>query len=36
MNADEQAVLEWYRATAAGDVEAVLQLMAEDVYEYRN
>lgn len=35
MNADEQAirdlVAEWHRATAAGDVEAILPLMAEDV-----
>jgi uncharacterized protein (TIGR02246 family) len=35
MNADEQAVrtlvADWHRATAVGDVEAVLQLMAEDV-----
>lgn len=35
MNADEQAirtlVAEWHRATAAGNVEAVLRLMAEDV-----
>jgi uncharacterized protein (TIGR02246 family) len=35
MNADEQAirtlVAEWHRATAAGDVESVLQLMADDV-----
>ena len=35
MNADEQAirslVAEWHRATAVGDVEAVLRLMAEDV-----
>ena len=35
MNADEQAiralVAEWHSATAAGDVDAVLQLMAEDV-----
>src|SRR5262245_54915377 len=35
MSADEQAirnlVAEWHRATAAGDVDAVLRLMAEDV-----
>ena len=35
MNADEQAirnlVARWYSATAAGDVETVLHLMAEDV-----
>lgn len=35
MTADEQAirtlVAEWHRATAAGDVESVLRLMAEDV-----
>jgi len=35
VNADEQAirnlVSRWHRATAAADVEAVLQLMAEDV-----
>jgi uncharacterized protein (TIGR02246 family) len=35
VNADEQAirdlVAQWHRATAAGDVEAVLRLMAEDV-----
>ncbi len=35
MNADEQAirtlVAEWHLSTAAGDVESVLQLMAEDV-----
>jgi uncharacterized protein (TIGR02246 family) len=35
MNADEQAiralVAQWHSATAAGDVEAVLGLMAEDV-----
>jgi uncharacterized protein (TIGR02246 family) len=35
MNADERAirdvVTQWHRATAAGDVEAVLRLMAEDV-----
>lgn len=35
MNTSEQAirtlVAEWHRATAAGDVESVLQLMAEDV-----
>jgi len=35
MNADEQAirtlVAEWHRATAAGDVESVLRLMADDV-----
>jgi len=34
VNADEQAirnlVAQWHRATAAGDVEAVLRLMAED------
>jgi uncharacterized protein (TIGR02246 family) len=35
MHADEQAirtlVAKWHSATAAGDVESVLQLMAEDV-----
>jgi uncharacterized protein (TIGR02246 family) len=35
VNADEQAirnlVAQWHSATAAGDVEAVLRLMAEDV-----
>ena len=35
MSSDEQAirnlVVEWHRATAAGDVDAVLRLMAEDV-----
>ena len=35
MNADEQAirnlVASWHRATAAGDVDAVLALMADDV-----
>ena len=35
VNADEQAirnlVAHWHRATAAGDLEAVLRLMAEDV-----
>lgn len=35
MSTDEQAIREvvaqWHRATAAGDVEAVLKLMAEDV-----
>ena len=35
MNTDEQAirtlVAEWHRATAAGDVESVLPLMADDV-----
>jgi len=35
MSVDEQAirtlVVEWHRATAAGDVDAVLRLMAEDV-----
>ena len=35
MNADEKAirnlVAEWHNATASGDVEAVLQLMADDV-----
>ncbi len=35
MNADEQAirnlVAQWHSATAAGDVEAVLRLMVEDV-----
>jgi len=35
MNADERAirtlVAEWHRATAAGDVESVLRLMADDV-----
>ncbi len=35
MNADEQAirtlVAKWHSATAAGDVESVLRLMAEDV-----
>ena len=35
MNADEQAIRDlvasWHRATAAGDVDAVLALMADDV-----
>ena len=35
MNADEQAIRDlieqWHRATVAGDVEAVLSLMSEDV-----
>jgi uncharacterized protein (TIGR02246 family) len=35
MNADEEAiralVAKWHRATAAGDVDAILPLMAEDV-----
>jgi uncharacterized protein (TIGR02246 family) len=35
MNADEQAIRslvgQWHTATAAGDVEAVLRLMSEDV-----
>ena len=35
MSADEQAIrnliAEWHRATMAGDVDAVLRLMAEDV-----
>jgi uncharacterized protein (TIGR02246 family) len=35
VNADEQAirnlVAQWHHATAAGDIEAVLRLMAEDV-----
>lgn len=35
MNQDAQAirqlVIQWHRATAAGDVDAVLRLMAEDV-----
>ena len=35
MNADEQAirnlVAQWHRATAAGDVDTILGLMAEDV-----
>ncbi len=35
MNADEQAirilVAKWHSATAAGDIESVLRLMAEDV-----
>jgi uncharacterized protein (TIGR02246 family) len=35
MNADERAIrsviAEWHRATAAGDVDAVLRLMSEDV-----
>jgi uncharacterized protein (TIGR02246 family) len=34
MNADEQAIRDlialWHRATAAGDVETILGLMAED------
>ena len=35
MNADEQAIrgliAEWHRATAAGEVDAILDLMADDV-----